>query len=116
MPVKNFIADAPIPFLGSLAADATSLYWTDYFLGAVMKIPLTGGTATPLASAEVDASTLVLDQGFVYFSSLGQVMKVPKNGGTPETIAYDMGVLDLAVDDTSVYWTNGLAVMRATPK
>jgi hypothetical protein len=46
------------------------------------------------------------------------LMKVPLSGGAPTTIASQADVRGLAVDATSVYWTDGTkgTVMRLTPK
>ena len=43
-------------------------------------------------------------------------MKVSKAGGTPTELAISANVLDLAVDTSSVYWTDGSQVLKVTPK
>jgi hypothetical protein len=80
-----------------------------------------------LASAQDRPAILALDDEAVYWSSQGtfreaggSVNRVPKDGGPPTVIASEQAItLGIAVDATSVYWTNlGLtpgsgAVMRA---
>lgn len=47
----------------------------------------------------------------------GTVMSVPLAGGTPTTLASGQTPTDIAVDGSSVYWTNnGGTVMKLTPK
>ena len=84
--------------------------------GAVMSVPLGGGTPVTLVSNQdtpwaiaVNATNLFwtnnapgTDEGFN-----GTVMTVPLAGGTPITLASaQTGPSSIALDDTSVYWVN----------
>ena len=95
----------------SIAVDASSAYWTNNHLGggSVMKVALSGGTPTTLASALWGPTDIALDADQHLLDKLyaEHVMKVPLDGGTPSTLASDQGQSDgIAVDATSVYWTN----------
>jgi len=59
---------------------------------------------------------LAVDESFVYYGTKGSppdyldgvLYKAPKNGGAPVVLATKQNVpLNLTVDDTRVYWTNG---------
>ncbi len=98
--------------------DATSVYWTDFERGTVMKVPTGGGTITTLASglAAPGASpwTPPASTGRAQGSA---VMKVPTGGGTPTTLASGhSSASGIAVDATSVYWTNRAGTVMTTPK
>lgn len=114
-----------------IAVDATTVYWVNggtstvgdcspissFFNGclpsstpnddgAVMTVPIAGGSPTPLVSGLRKLSSAVaVDTSNVYFASDLRVMKVPIDGGNPTVIASDsQGPKAMATDATSVYW------------
>jgi hypothetical protein len=94
----------------AIAVDATSVYWTNYAMptGTVMKMALSGGTPTTLASDQSTQLGIAVDATSVYWTNYntGTVMKVGLGGGTPTTLASGLSLPDcMAVDATSVYWT-----------
>ncbi|MFT3770426.1 MAG: hypothetical protein QM820_33785 [Minicystis sp.] len=93
-----------------IAVDATNVYFTDAQgpHGAVMKVPLDGSPASPLATMEDLPSAIAVDATDVYFTAADALRKVPIAGGTAATIAPagDAGYASIAVDATNVYWTN----------
>jgi len=109
-----------------IAVDGTSVYWTNYSNnGSVMKVPIEGvadgGTPTVLASGQNGSLAITVDSTYVYWANQGSstqggsIAKVPLDGGlviplyqeqldggtNPDTVG-----LGIAVDTTSVYWTN----------
>ena len=66
---------------GSIAVDATSVYWTEFFNGTVKKVGLNGGPVTTLASGQNDAYFMAIDSSSVYWTennNNGTVKKVAK--------------------------------------
>jgi hypothetical protein len=107
-----------------LATDASNVY---VFSGElVVKVPITGGDATTLASNFVNLypSGIAVDGTSVYWAvpgsgSNGVIGKVAKDGGTPIALISDQeNPFAITVDANSVYWINadGGTVMKLTPK
>jgi hypothetical protein len=94
-----------------IAVDATSVYFTTFYDdGAVMKVPLAGGTAIALASAQDSPMSLVVDGVNVYWTNWdgGTVMAAPIGGGSATTLASGQSSPQgIVVDATSVYFTTG---------
>ena len=112
-------------FIGGLAVDGTSVYWTTFDGRTVMKVASNGGAPTILASAQDPLdyyARIAVDGTSVYWTTgydvspgpdggaRGSVMKVSKQGGTPTTLALSAGntglMGEIAVDATSVYWVS----------
>ncbi|MGO9838105.1 MAG: hypothetical protein ACLP1X_28315 [Polyangiaceae bacterium] len=106
-----------------MAIDATSVYWTncgDPTGGYVLKVPKAGGEVVALASGD-RLSGIAVGNGSVYWvagtsdASSGAIVQIPVGGGTATTLAARPGPpAHIAVDSTSVYWTEqtGGAVMK----
>jgi hypothetical protein len=71
------LADLGAQVPTSIAADATSLYWTTGD-GFVMKMPLGGGAPVALARSQSRASEIVLDSTSVYWLDATSVQKTEK--------------------------------------
>jgi hypothetical protein len=85
--------------------------------GAVMKMPLGGGSPVMLATVPFDnlacaAGCIAVDAASVYWGANGAVMKVSTNGGSPITLAPATSPMSIAVAPTGVYWTDGRKVFR----
>jgi hypothetical protein len=104
--------------VNSIAIDGSDLYFSTevYDSGSstsysnVAKVPLTGGTVTPLACGIQYASSVAVDASTIYFIQFlrnisGSVQSVPRAGGTPTTLAtfptsYPIGMI---LDGQSLY-------------
>jgi hypothetical protein len=97
---------------------------------AILRARLDDGTFETLTPLQQAPGRLALDGTSIFWTSTndygtsgsgssprGTVMKVPKEGGTPETLLSGQDhPHSVAVDDTSIYWITGDAIMKLTPK
>jgi hypothetical protein len=100
---------------GNLALDASSIYWTTSD-GAVVKNALGGGTPTTLASGQVGgalavcATAVFLDADYNCGDGCDNaaILQIPIDGGAVMTLATAPTISEgMAVDATSVYWSDG---------
>jgi len=122
-------------FASAIAVDATSVYWANAApggSGAVMKVPLCGGTTTTLAESGPDGPALVggiaVDAARVYWTSSGPsqmsastdgvvaVLSVPLGGGTITTLTTlalgpGSNAIGFALGTAGVYWTSSAEVL-----
>jgi hypothetical protein len=118
----------PYPQAQFVAVDSTNVYWGESASAQVMAMPLGGGTPTALwsgtcstptrADCSVSVYALAVGGGRVFFtmnptSSLtpvaGGIASVPVGGGTAVTLsssAAGVFLTSIAVNSTSVFWTN----------
>jgi hypothetical protein len=96
----------------SIAVDSTSVFWADDRAG-ILKVTLSGGT--PVALTSKSAFGIAVDSTRVYLATGKAVMKVALSGGTPASVGSAGLTQYVAVDSTSVYWTDEIAgtVMKA---
>lgn len=86
---------APIGRVGTLAVDASSLYYVNLSLdgsaatGQIASVPLQDGTVTVLVPSSGAEGSLAVDGTSVYWTerASASVKKVPKGGGTVTTLA-----------------------------
>jgi hypothetical protein len=101
---------------GIVAIEADEVYWPIATGGcmpspctlSVLKMSLTGGTPSTLASmpfGSPTALTFAVDSDDVYWTNqMTGVFKVPVSGGAITTLS-SVGAGGIAVDDTNVYWS-----------
>jgi hypothetical protein len=69
---------------GPVAADATSVYWSNLGDKTLMKAPVAGVTATVVVPATSEVvNGLIVNGGFIYFGRGTSAYRVPVAGGTP---------------------------------
>jgi len=105
----------------NVAADDTTVYWTNWGDGTVMSAPRGGGPTSTIAMDQKSPDAIALDDDYVYWteSSGGTVNRAPKSGGAVQQLASDQAqVIGLAVDATNVYWatqTDGTIMKAGLP-
>ncbi len=107
-----------------LAVDSTNVYYTVFNTGAVLSVPIGGGTVTTLSTGESQPGPIVSDSTALYWKVTGAIRKYPKAGGPATTLANCANLSTvsagqcsspnrLTVDATYVYWTDvGGALFR----
>jgi hypothetical protein len=95
---------------GSLAVDATRVYWTSNdpsktSAGAIRAVAKTGGTAVSLTSGLSSARALTSDAATLYFATDKAIVALSKAGGVPWPLAAATCVNASASDATTIYWT-----------
>lgn len=106
--------------VSELAVDTTRAYWTDWSANRVMTAPLDGGAPTEFAAALTGGPVgIAIDAQYVYWcEDGGLVVKAPKEGGTPRALATGLGggCQYLVIGGDSLYFTQGAAVRKITPR
>ncbi len=117
----------------SPAVDATNVYYATgrppsmtgalAGPGAVVSVPVAGGTPRTLVSGpEVYVGSVAVEGSYVYYVAEpyllgpGTLMRVPVGGGTATTLASESAPIDaLAVDSTNVYWGGTKIGLKSMP-
>jgi hypothetical protein len=102
--------------LTSIAVDSTNAYWTGFSPAhSIQSVSVRGGTPTILSASPLvgdDPDAIAVAGGRVYWtindSAVAGVYSIPVGGGAPLTLFSQQffGFTSIAVDSTSVYWTN----------
>jgi sugar lactone lactonase YvrE len=101
-------------FGGTLAADATNLYWTDYFKGTITKLAFAGGPTVTLALGLNHPNDLLVDGATLYFASDDGIGTVPAAGGAVTTLCTTTGGITKDGNDLYVANDGSLALVDAT--
>ncbi len=88
--------------VADIAVDAAAVY---YAAGTIGAFAIDGATNQMLATASLP-QRIATDADTIYFFDGTSLSKVPKSGGDVSILAIDSYPMDLAVDDTHVYWTS----------
>lgn len=113
-PMTTLASFNAVPY--GIAVDSTYVYFSTQLFngpgGAIMRAPLDKSSpAEMLAANESQPRQLVLDGSTLYWVDyIGNVRAMPASGGAPKSLYQgDPGPNAIAVDATSVYWSNDLA-------
>lgn len=105
----NPIEFASGPETTGITLDATYVYWlTGGASGALMKMPIVGGSGVVLATGYSYNVAIAVDSIHAYWCTGENIFRVPLSGGTSETLASNNTYVwfpgSIAVDTTHVYW------------
>lgn len=92
-----------------------SVYWNAGGLLETLPVSGSGGTPSTLASG-LTGSDIAANGSAVYWTTSTGIGGLPFSGGSPMTVAIPMNAVQhIAVDDASIYWTDGYdgTVMKA---
>jgi hypothetical protein len=81
--------------------------------GAVLKVPLAGGSITPLSTSVQTPAGIVAKGSDVYFVNQYNLSEVPATGGTTQGFGSFGGTL-IAADATSIYWASTSSIGKLT--
>lgn len=98
---------------GGFAVDATSIYWSTGT--SIHTTARAGGPIVALATGLSQAHGLLLEAGVLYWAEQTAIKKTNASGGTVTTIVAGVSALDLAKDDTHVYWTDPSGAINWAP-
>jgi hypothetical protein len=106
------VGPSPTPFLSGLAGpaplarDGDGLWFATEKIGAIWKVPITGGTPAKVVDAPCRGIfSIALDAENVFFSCSSGLMRAPRSGGAPVMMAPLFGTR-IAVVGRLVYATN----------
>ncbi|MEZ0312549.1 MAG: DUF5050 domain-containing protein [Myxococcota bacterium] len=91
-------------------ADDSFVYVADNHAdhGGIIRIPLAGGPAEPLATGQLGAHAIAIDDGNLYWTNTtgGTVMKLAPGAGSVAIASDQDRPMNLVVTRIAVYWTN----------
>jgi hypothetical protein len=106
--------------LSGIAVDSTNVYWVagtaDASSGAIMVVPVAGGTPTVLAPESGEPAHIAVDASFVYWGDMspnGGILKASLAGGSPLMVAPAVAPFQIALSDTAVFWLGPQGLMTA---
>jgi sugar lactone lactonase YvrE len=105
-----------------VVVDDVNVYWVQSGLPdggdstGLFRMPLAGGPTTLLGAS---GGELAIDRSYVYWAdgAANAIMKLPVDGGAPTKVASSISLpMHIAVDGTSVYWTDFQGVVLKARK
>ncbi len=96
---------AGTPGAWGITMDATNVYWTTLFNGAILSAPLAGGAYTQIAGDVISPDALAVSGDRLFFGTASDagVFSVPITGGVPTSLVATGG-FGIAADDKHVYF------------
>jgi hypothetical protein len=88
------------------AALRANLYWGNTVPRGISRVPLEGGTSEVVVKTVIPAA-IAADDNRLYYIESNAIFEVDTDGGAPVGVAWRLprpGAI--AVDDTSIYWTD----------
>jgi hypothetical protein len=102
------LAEGPSISARQLAVNSTHVFWTEDNVKGISRVSKAGGTPKTVASTSAgDPEAIKVNETHVYWSDMadGTIKRAPVEGGDPETIAPALGSEAIAINDTTVCWT-----------
>jgi hypothetical protein len=106
------IADATAA--GAVATSGSDVVWID---GTTLRKGALGAAPRDLATIGLNATSIAIGPGRVYWREANRIASCPRSGGVPSILASgrDAPATDLASDATSIYWmTSDNRILRFT--
>lgn len=104
----------------ALAQDDRYLYWTDHDFNGIMRTDKILGGSSMVAGAGDSPTAILASDGGLYWGNERNVSACDLSGcvGTASVLAstYDAGVVSVAVDSESIYWSEGNPVLLRASK
>lgn len=103
----------------AFATDDGYVYWLQWNDqgedSSVMRVPKQGGPVQKIAGGQSSPDEIVVDDRYVYWTvshgSVRSLVRAPKVGGEVQLV-YAGPAIALAVDQRSLYWSSGHAIMK----
>jgi len=99
-----------------LAVNAGKLYYTDSMAGTVSSVAITGGAPTPLVSAQMKPTTIMVNGTALFWLAFGAkaVMTSPLTGGAGAAVTPTStdDINGFTIDGTTLYWAAGFKVSK----
>lgn len=109
-----------VPPMG-LSLDRGTLYWYSAVDGKVMRGPVSGGSPREWFAPDLTLHNYFARDGELFWAigpqGKTEIRSRPAAGGAPVTVTTAQAIpVDIAVDDSNLYWTDGDALFRAPRK
>jgi hypothetical protein len=94
-PVNEFALGGSVVYLTASSGNDT-----------VLSVPVNGGTISTFASGQYNPNSIAVEGANVYWANSSTLVSMPQDGGAITTLASGQNPWAIAVDQTSIYWTD----------